>query len=307
MSPRVRLALTLTLTVCAPTTAAASAPLRVPAGRVVRLTATAAPHGGVRPTTCRLTVAPTLGVVHPARRVGPRGEVSWHWRVPLRTRPMRALATVRCGTGVAARRLIVVGRPRMVARLAGVELVQRPTDPGADGMDVAFLIRLRNPRADFDLVGVPARVELLAADGHVVAVRDQLVDRIPGGATMLSGDQVQVLSGAPPVRLRVHVGTADGVYPSTTGAEVRGVQLQRSPDGGRLEVIGQVVNPSFVPMSAGDLTMALRDAQGHLVDVSTVLTSGPLDAGGTLAFDEPFTGAGYAAVTTVEATVDASP
>ena len=143
------------------------------------------------------------------------------------------------------------------------------------------------------------------AMGH--AQRNEFIERLPAGGTLLAGEQVTVVGDEPPVALRVRIQRADGRYPPSPAATVRALRVVRNADATELYVRGEIANPAFSATRPGDLTIALRDARGRLVDVGSSLTSDPVIAGGSVTFDEGFFGSGYTLVDRAEATVDGIP
>ncbi|MCC6832543.1 MAG: hypothetical protein IT200_14460 [Thermoleophilia bacterium] len=278
------------------------------AGDAVTVTAKVTGNRAALPVPCRLRVtgrAGGTGAPRSARRLDPSGRVTWSWRIPARTAPGPRRVRVRCGGAGTASGTLVVGPAAFLPRVVSRELVQRPHTgvPGEHGY--AYLLRVVNPRRDFDLVDVSIGVDLVGTSGNGVAARSLLIERLPAGGTLLAGEQVTVVGDEPPVTLRVRVGRADGRHPPSPAATVRAVRVVRSADAAELYVRGEIANPAFSVTRPGDLTIALRDAQGRLVDVGASLTSDPVVAGGALTFDEGFFGSGYALVDHAEATVDA--
>lgn len=276
----------------------------VPVTVAVRLTGRDAPPLA----RCRLLVAGRAGGLaapRSPRRVGPRGRASWTWRVPLRTIPGPRRVLVRCDGATPAAGIIAVQPARFLPQVLSRELVERPTTgfPGERGY--AYLLRVRNPRPDFDLIDVSIGVDLVDASGTGVATRTILLERIPARATLLAGEQVTIIGDEQPSGVRLRVGRAEGRHPPRGAATVRALRLVRSTDGTELYARGEVANPAFSTTRPGDLTIALRDGAGRLVDVGAALVSEPVPPGGAITFDEPFIGAGYLGVERVEATVDA--
>jgi len=278
------------------------------AGAILTVAARVTGERAAVPTACRLLVAGrpgVLGAPRSVRREDPQGRVSWTWRIPLRTEPGRRRVQVRCQGARPAGGLIQVAPAAFVPRIVSRELVERPTTgfPGERGY--AYLLRVVNPRPDFDLLDVAIGVDLVGADGTGVATRTIIIERLPARGTLLAGEQVTVIGDEQPSALRVRVAPAEGRYPPRPAATVGALRLVRNADGGELYVRGEVTNPAFRVTRPGDLTIALRAADGRLVDVGTALVSEPVGPGGAVTFDEGFFGAGYLGVTRAEATIDA--
>lgn len=279
------------------------------AGEQVTVSARVTGARGPLPVRCRLRVtgrAGGAGAPRSARREDPSGRVSWSWRVPLRAATGPRRLRVSCDGAGSAGGALIVGPARFLPRVVSRELAQRPLQalvPGERGY--AYLLRIVNPRRDFDLIDVTIGVDLVGASGTGVATRSVFIERLPAGGTLLAGEQVTVVGDEPPVTLRVRVPKADGRYPASPAATVRALRIVRNTDGSELYVRGEIANPAFTLTRPGDLTIALRDARGNLVDVGAALTGEPVIAGGSVTFDEGFFGPGYALVDRAEATVDA--
>ncbi|MFN8121410.1 MAG: hypothetical protein U0237_03170 [Thermoleophilia bacterium] len=286
----------------------AQARLQPRAGQVVTVTARVTGDRAVVPVPCRLRVTGRLGGIaapRSVRRQDPSGRVTWRWRIPVRTLPGPRRLRVRCDGAGAAGGSVLVGPATFLPAVMSREVVQRPLTgiPGEHGY--AYLLRVVNPRRDFDLLDVSIGVDLLGASGTGVATRSVLIERLPAGGTLLAGEQVTVVGDEPPVALRVRIQRADGRYPPSPAATVRALRVVRNADATELYVRGEIANPAFSATRPGDLTIALRDARGRLVDVGSSLTSEPVIAGGSVTFDEGFFGSGYTLVDRAEATVDA--
>lgn len=278
------------------------------AGQLVTVAARVTGDRSPLPARCRLQVTGRRGGVgapRSTRRQDPAGRVTWRWRIPVRTAPGARRVRVRCDGAGAASGAIVVGPASFLPRVLSRELVQRPLTgiPGERGY--AYLLRVANPRRDFDLLDVSIGIDLVGASGTGVATRSVFIERLPAGGTLLAGEQVTVVGDEAPVALRLRVARADGRHPPSPAATVRALRVVRNTDATELYVRGEITNPAFSLTRPGDLTIALRDARGRLVDVGGALTSESVIAGGAVTFDEGFFGPGYALVDHAEATVDA--
>jgi len=212
------------------------------------------------------------------RVAGPNG-AAWSLRVPA-VRPGSARASIDCGEGGRGSAVFKVTAalqtPKIITERTGFS--QRLNRDGST--DVCFGLQLRNDRAKVDATRLAVLVNLVDAENRVLATDHLVLQRIPAGATVYTGDQVSRLVNVPVTRVEVVAveATSAPVEPATPPL-ISDILVTPTRDGGVEHVYAQLLNQSQLILQRGELGTILQDADGNIIGGGRGTVQGPVSLG----------------------------
>jgi len=199
--------------------------------------------------------------------------------------------TARCGTlnrlgsFVVLESLSTTNAPRVVVGKEGFS--QRANKYDASSA-FSYGLMLQNTSSDEDAQNVYVIVNMVAANGQLVATKTRTVSLIPAGATFAFGDSMSLRTqvAVDHLELTIRVGAHEPAkaHPMPDFANL-GIFDSTYDPGWVGEVDGEIVNAaSKQTLTAANLSVVLLDAAGNPIGGSTGSTYSPVPSGSRIVF-----------------------
>ncbi|MEX0674435.1 MAG: hypothetical protein WD067_06645 [Gaiellaceae bacterium] len=209
------------------------------------------------------------------------GKARWSWKVPVTADAGAAKLIAWCrGVGKLTRTVVVVGgtQVRAKVRVRDSGWTQRNSRFGT-GSSVSYGIVLENPDLDYDAVSIGLLVNLVNAEGRVIASKTERVAGVAAGSEYALGGSLQMPNQIPVARLELVITSSSRStralhFPATMAIGFE----QATYDPGFLTAIaGELVNGHpRLTLSRAKLSIVVRSPEGTIVGGTTAYVSVPL-------------------------------
>jgi hypothetical protein len=209
------------------------------------------------------------------------GRARWSWRVPVTADAGAAKLTAWCrGVGKLTRTVVVVGGTQVRAKVRVRESgwTQRNARFGTSS-SVSYGIVLENPDLDYDAVSINLLINLVNAEGRILASKTELVAGVAAGTEYALGGYIQMPNQIPVARLELVITSSSRAqrtlhFPATVAV---GFEQATYDPGWVSAVAGELVNGhARLTLSRAKLSIVVRSPEGTIVGGSTAYVSVPL-------------------------------